>query len=262
MTKVENMFTDGGAYERAVGRWSRLVGDAFIDWLDAPKGLSWLDVGCGNGAFTAQIVSRCAPSAVSGLDPSKAQIEFALLQPDLKRAQFQVGHAEALPFERGSFDVAVMALVISFVPDAAAAVAEMARVVKPGGMIAAYMWDFPNNAAPAGPISSAMSAMDMKMPRPPHPDLASTSALSSIWQAAGLDSVETCAIKIKLEFRDFDDFWESSNLPVGPTGMVIQGMSEVDRTLLKERLRDALTVMPDGRIVYDAVANAVKGLVP
>src|SRR5688572_8053757 len=134
-----NAFTDGEAYERLMGRWSRHVGIQFVDWLELPKGLQFLDVGCGNGAFTEVLAAGAAPSELAGVDPSKEQIAFAKVRERTKFAQFYVGDAQALPFPDGSFDVALMALVISFVSDPAKAVSEMARVVRPGGVVATYM---------------------------------------------------------------------------------------------------------------------------
>src|SRR5262245_6760866 len=153
MTEAGGMFADGAAYERLMGRWSRIAGAAFLDWLDAPGGLRWLDVGCGNGAFTEELVSRCAPAAVTGIDPSEGQIAYARKRAGVGMAEFRVGDAQLLPFAASSFDAAIMALVIQFLPDPAKAVAEMARVVRPGGSVASYMWDAAANGSPIGPVA-------------------------------------------------------------------------------------------------------------
>ena len=145
-----NLFTDGKAYERLMGRWSQVVGVKFIDWLGAPKGLRWIDVGCGNGAFTEVLIARAAPAAVTGIDPSPDQIDYARKRPAAKLAQFRVGDAQALPFDDNSFDAASMALVITFFSDPLKAAREMVRVVKPGGLVATYMWDFPAGGIPSG----------------------------------------------------------------------------------------------------------------
>src|SRR3954469_12977806 len=107
-------FTDGAAYERYMGQWSRLAGNVFLDWLAPAPGLRWLDVGCGSGAFTEIIVERCAPGSVPGIDPSEAQISYARTRPAAQIAQFRQGNAMDQPFADGTFDVAVMALVIFF----------------------------------------------------------------------------------------------------------------------------------------------------
>src|SRR5215813_13797514 len=140
MAEQQIRFDDGASYERMMGVWSRLAGDVFLNWLKPRSGRRWLDVGCGNGAFTELIVKRFAPAKVHGIDPSEAQLDFARARATTQAARFQLGDAMALPFSNDSFDVAVMALVIFFVPDPAKGVAEMARVVGPGGQVAAYVW--------------------------------------------------------------------------------------------------------------------------
>jgi ubiquinone/menaquinone biosynthesis C-methylase UbiE len=136
-------FDDGAAYERYMGKWSQLAGETFLDWLAPQSGWRWLDVGCGNGAFTEMLVERCAPVSVQGIDPSEEQLAYARTRPASRIAQFRQGDAMAQPFPDDTFDVAVMPLVIFFVPDPAKGVTEMARVVCPGGAVTAYAWDMP-----------------------------------------------------------------------------------------------------------------------
>jgi SAM-dependent methyltransferase len=124
MGQADKLFTDGEAYERLMGRWSRLVGETFLDWLDLPNGLQWLDVGCGNGAFTEEFIARGAPDTVTAIDPSDDQLAYARTRLGAKTANFRVGDAQKLPFGNGSFDVAIMVLVISFLPDPDKAAAE------------------------------------------------------------------------------------------------------------------------------------------
>ena len=127
MDAGEKLFTDGQAYERLMGRWSRLVAKTLLGWLGAPARLRWLDVGCGNGAFTEELIARSAPASVTAVDPSEDQLAFARTRPGAKTAQFELGDAQHLPFPEDSFDAAVLALVISLLPDPAKGVAEMAR---------------------------------------------------------------------------------------------------------------------------------------
>jgi ubiquinone/menaquinone biosynthesis C-methylase UbiE len=121
----EIRFDDGAGYERYMGKWSQLAGDTFLDWLAPAPGLRWLDVGCGNGAFTETLVERCAPASVDGIDPAAGQLAYARARPAARIAQFHQGDAMALPFPDDTFDVAVMPLVIFFVPEPAEGVAEM-----------------------------------------------------------------------------------------------------------------------------------------
>src|SRR5271168_3724744 len=110
MNEAANLFTDGKAYERIMGRWSRVAGEIFLDWIDPPKNLHWLDVGCGNGAFTEVLIARCSPAAVTGVDPSDGQLDYARTRPGTKMAQFRIADAQELPFANDSFDAASMAL--------------------------------------------------------------------------------------------------------------------------------------------------------
>jgi SAM-dependent methyltransferase len=262
MSEAARLFADGEAYERLMGRWSRLAGEAFLEWLDLPMGLRWLDVGCGNGAFTEALIARCAPREVIAIDPSDGQLAYARARPGTKMAQFRVGDAQALPFSDGSFDVAAMALVISFLPDPAKAIAEMARVVRPGGWIATYMWDIPGGGLPLEPIHVAMKSLGLASPVPPGSVASRRDHMRALWEGAGLESIDTRVIRIPVVYSDFDDFWESNSVPVGPGGKAIHEMSPSGKEQLRARLREQLPIGPDGRIAYEAYANAVKGRVP
>lgn len=256
-------FTDGEAYERLMGRWSRRVGEQFLDWLDAPKGLRWLDVGCGNGAFTETIVARCAPSETHGVDPSADQIAYARSRDSAKRAQFSTGDALALPFDDDSFDVAAMALVISFVPDPAKAAAEMMRVVRPGGLVANYMWDGPGGGLPIEPFHHVAHATGVATPaKPPSVEISRLENMQALWRNAGLDTVETCRIDIEVSFTDFEDFWQSCTVLPNPSVAYLRELSPVDVERVRTWLRENLPTDASGRIRYGAFANAVKGRVP
>ena len=261
MDKAE-LFTDGEAYERLMGRWSRLVGEMFLDWLDVPNGLRWLDDGCGNGAFTEELIARCAPAAVTAIDPSDEQLAYARMRLGAKSAEFRVGDAQKLPFADGSFDVAIMALVISFVPDPNKAAVEMARVVRPSGWVATYMWDIPGGGTPTDPIYVSLESMGMTSVRPANPVVSRREAMEDLWKKAGLDSIGTRVIRIPVVYSDFDDFWDSNTVLIGPQGKLIAGMSASEIEQLRAELRNRLPSASDGRIVYESFANAVKGRVP
>jgi SAM-dependent methyltransferase len=260
MDKAE-LFTNGEAYERMMGRWSRLAGETFLTWLDVPNGLRWLDVGCGNGAFTEEIIARCAPAAVIAIDPSNEQLAFARTRPGAKMAKFEVGDAQKLSFDDNTFDVANMALVLAFLLDPGKAVAEMARVVRPGGLVATYMWDIPNGGSPTTPIYTAIESLGSTLPVRPNPAASRLEAMYGFCEMAGLEAIETCVIRIPVRYADFDDFWDSNTVPVGPQGKVIAGMSPGAREQLRARLREQLPVTSDGQILYEAFANAVRGRV-
>ena len=255
-------FDNGEAYERAMGIWSRSAGEVFLDWLAPAAGLRWIDVGCGNGAFTELAVQRCAPADIQGIDPSEGQLAFARTRPGAKGATFRQGDAMALPFDADRFDVAVMALVIFFVPEPAKGVAEMARVVAPGGTVAAYAWDILGGGFPFGPIQAELRALGLNPPQPPNPDAASIPALRALWTGAGLQAVETREITVQRSFTDFNDFWGASTA-MGTLQPLLDSMPAGDVQRLKDRVRARLTEdAASGTITYQARANAVKGRVP
>jgi SAM-dependent methyltransferase len=261
MSQMSQLFADGEAYERLMGRWTRRAGDIFLDWLDIPANVRWLDVGCGNGAFTEALIARCAPVEVIGVDPSEGQLAFARTRRGAQSAQFRIGDAQALPFGDDGFDVAVMALVITYLSDPGKAVAEMARVVRPGGWVGTYMWDIPAGGTPVHPIYVAIESLGMPSPRPPGAAVSRLDAMRALWKGAGLESIETQVIRIPVAYSDFDDFWDSNTGPVGPHGKAIQQMSQTVRARFRARLREQLPVGPDGCIAYQSFANAVKGRV-
>jgi ubiquinone/menaquinone biosynthesis C-methylase UbiE len=262
MSEAAQLFTDGKAYERVMGRWSRLAGDLFLDWLDVPKGLRWLDVGCGNGAFTEAVIARCAPAEVTAVDPSDGQLAYARTRPGATMAQFRLGDAQALAFADGSFDVAAMGLVIVFVADPAKAAAEMARVVRRSGHVATYMWDIEGGGMPLRPIYAAMRSLGLTLPSQLATAASRRDNLQALWEAAGLQSVATQVIRITVTYADFDDFWESNSARVGLAGNAINKLSPPERDELRSLLRKQLPAGPGGRISYEAFANAVKGRAP
>ncbi|MDE2250322.1 MAG: methyltransferase domain-containing protein [Gammaproteobacteria bacterium] len=254
-------FNDGGAYENYMGLWSQLAAESFLAWLAPRPGLRWLDVGCGSGAFTATIIEWCAPAAVDGIDPSQAQIEFARTRPALSVAQFRQGDAMELPYAAESFDAAVMALVIFFVPEPARGVGEMARVVRPGGIVAAYAWDMAGGGFPYAALQAEMRAMGVAVPVPPSPDASRLEAMQSLWAGAGLEAVETREISVQRTFADFNEYWTA--ILGGPSvGPQLAAMSSTQLTALKGRLQPHLPTDASGRITYGARANAVKGRKP
>ena len=254
-------FNNGAAYERYMGKWSQLAGETFLDWLSPPTGLRWLDVGCGNGAFTEMLVERCTPVSVQGIDPSEEQLAFARARPASRVAQFRQGDAMAQPFPDDTFDAAVMPLVIFFVPDPARGVAEMARVVCTGGIVAAYAWDMEGGGFPYEALQVEMRALGVAVPVPPSPDASRIDAMRDLWTGAGLDSVETREIAVQRTFADFEDYW--TTILGGPSvGPQLAAMASEELALLQERMRTRLPPDASGRITCSARANAVKGRVP
>jgi SAM-dependent methyltransferase len=254
------LFNDGAAYERYMGKWSRLAGESFLDWLAPVAGGRWLDIGCGNGAFTELIFERCAPSAVKGIDPSEPQLSYARERFASRPAEFVKADAMALPFADAAFDAAVMPLVIFFVPEPAKGVAEMARVAAPGGIVAAYAWDMPGGGFPYAVVRDEMRDMGIRLSTEPNPDASRLETLRALWTGAGLEAVETREISVRRAFADFEDYW--TTVLGGPAfSAMLKTMAPADVDRLKARVRARVQVGADGRIDLGARANAVKGRV-
>ena len=260
MTDPPIRFDDGAAYERMMGVWSQLAGQQFLDWLAPAAGQRWIDVRCGNGAFTELIVQRCAPDGVDGVDPAEGQFAFARTRPASRLARFKHGDAMALPHADKSFDIAVMALVIFFVPDPTKAVAEMVRVVRPGGSVAAYAWDMRGGGFPWEPVQAELRALGQKIVYPPSVDASRIDEMRKLWTDVGMIDVETREITVQRMFDGIDDFL-SVGLTTPSIGPIVRAMQSRDVDTLKARLRDRLPVDAKGRITCSARANAVKGRV-
>ncbi len=257
-----DVFSVGAAYEPYVGRWSRLVAREFLAWLAAPPRAAWLDVGCGTGALTETILAQASPHDVVGVDAAPGFIDYARAHVRDPRARFEVGDARALAVEAATFDVVVAGLCLNFIPDPTRGVAEMARVVRPGGRVAAYVWDYAGemqfmryfwDAAAALDSQAARLVEGLRFPNcRPEP-------LAALFRDAGLEAVEVRAIDIPTTFRDFDDYWSPFLGGQGPAPSYTMALPEDRRAALRERLRADLPVAADGSIRLMARAWAVQG---
>lgn len=261
MSSNEIKFDNGAAYERYMGYWSQLVGKTFLDWLAEKPSLRWLDVGCGNGAFTELIVDCCHPASVHGVDPSEEQLIFARERPATKLAHFSSGDAMALQFPEHTFNVAVMPLVIFFVPEPLTGIKEMKRVTCPGGSVAAYAWDMYGGGFPYDALQAEMRNLGVLVPSPPSPEASKIETMRELWAAAGLEAIETREIVVQRTFISFDDYL--STVMGGPSvAAKLAAMSAEDIARLTTALRNRLPIDSNGHITYSARANAVKGRVP
>jgi SAM-dependent methyltransferase len=261
MQKPEIKFDNGATYDYYMGVWSRLVGNAFLDWLAMPPGLRWLDVGCGNGAFTQILAARCQPASLDGVDPSAGMLEFARSVPSLATAHFRQGNAMALPYPADSFDAAVMPLVIFFVPEPAKGVAEMARVVRAGGLVAAYGWDMTGGGFPYHAVRAELEDMGVRAPEEPSRDASRPEVQLELWKGAGLTDIEPHVFTVERTYPDFDNYW--TTVLTGPaTSSVLRAMEPGDLAQLRERLEKRLLPDAQGRITYSSRANAIRGRVP
>lgn len=258
MTTARFVFDDGAAYEQMMGRWSALVAPSFLDWLTLPDGLAWLDDGCGNGSFTETLMRRQRPASVVGVDPSPAQLAFARQRAATAKALFLEGDAQALPLPDASVDAAVMALVLFFLPDPAQGVQELVRVVRPGGMVAAYHWDVAGGGFPLQAVIDAVQAEGYATHQPPSSWAAALAASEALWRDAGLVDVQTRQFEVQRCFDSFDDFWHTAHGSPRLRDLFRSLPPDVLRKL-SEGARTRLGAAAEGPVAIKARANAVKG---
>jgi SAM-dependent methyltransferase len=253
------------AYERYIGRWSRRVADQFVVWLEVPPGQRWLDVGCGTGALSQAILKRSAPASVTGVDPIEAFIARASSALTDPRASFRLGSAADTGFPDGAADVVVAGLVLNFVPDVGAALAEWRRVLTPGGVVGAYVWDYARGMGfirrfwdAAVAVDPAAAALDQGA----QAGVTAAGQLEAAVRAAGFVAVEVHSIAIPTVFVDFDDLW----LPfLGGTGGApgyVTTLDDAHRDAIREQLRRSVAAEPDGSIHLEARAWAVRARQP
>jgi SAM-dependent methyltransferase len=264
---MANAATDGwragDAYEAYMGRWSRPLAGAFVEWLRPKPSTHWLEVGCGTGALTSTLCDRCEPASVVACDPSASFIEHARQNIPDARVSFAVAGAGALPRRDGGFDQVASGLVLNFVTDPAAAVAAMRERLRPGGTVAAYVWDYAEGMAflryfweEAVALDPRASALDEGQRFP----LCHAPALASLFSASGLAQVEARALEIPTVFATFDDYWTPFLRGTGPAPSYVASLDLAGRERLRERLAQRLALGPDGDIELAARAWAVRGI--
>lgn len=250
----------GKSYEHYMGRWSRLVAAKFVAWLAPPQAADWLEIGCGTGALTSAILAGAAPRTILSIDQSADFIAHAREAIDDGRASFEVADALKLPVEAASIDVVTSALVFNFIPDRPAALAEMQRVVKPGGLLSFYVWDYPGGgigfinqfwkaAMDIDPSAAALSE-GKRFP------FCTKEALLALCQQAGLRDIGIAPIEVETRFEDFDAFWLPFTQGAGPAPGYCMSLTGDDRAKLKTRLAERLGT--SGPISLIARAWAVK----
>ncbi len=256
-----SIWAGGAAYDRFMGRWSRLVAEAFVAWLAAPARARWLDVGCGTGAVTQTIDNRAAPERIIGLDPSAEQVLQARAQTGSDRVHFLVGDILATPWPRHWFDVVVSGLVLNFVPDPLATLVAMAGNGRPGATVAAYVWDYGDRMdflryfwQAAVDLDPGAAALDEGAVFP----ICRPDRLAAVFAAAGLQAVSVRAIDVPTVFADFNDFWEPFLGGRGPAGAYVRSLSDDARVALRGHLTGRLPIRPDGSIHLLARAWAVR----
>ena len=251
--------------ERYVGRWSRLVARELLAWLEVPPGSRWLDVGCGSGALTETVLAHAGPASVEGVDTSEAFVAYAAERVRDPRASFAVADAQALDRPDASFDAVASSLVLNFLPDPARGVAEMRRVVRPGGVVGGYVWDYAGEMQLMRRFWDAASALDpvaAELDEGIRMSGCNPADLEALFSAAGLARVETRAIDVPTVFADFDDYWSPFEGGQGPAPGYCVSLPPDRRSALRGRLRETLPAEPDGTISLIARAWAVRGSRP
>jgi SAM-dependent methyltransferase len=260
------MFADAEAYERFMGRWSRLVAPQLVDFTDVPDRGRLLDVGSGTGALTFALAERKPQCKVVGIDLSKEYVAYANSKnrfPD--RASFETGDAQLLRFADQSFDASLSLLVFNFIPDPRKALREVCRVTKPGGRISAAVWDYGEGmrmlrAFWDGAVSidpKAEEADEKNMP------LCRAGELSELWRQGGLENVHEQSLAITMRFDSFADYWDAFLLGQGPAGVFVRSRTpdkvRALRGEVKSRVSPAAENLP---LPLPARAWSVRGTVP
>jgi SAM-dependent methyltransferase len=261
----KDLWAAGELYEPYVGRWSRLVARDFLSWLAVPAGKDWLDVGCGTGALTQTILAAANPRNVKGIDPSAGFIEYAQARTADRRASFALGDAQQLPVEPASVHAAIAGLVLNFVPKPALAVAQMARAVRHGGVVAVYVWDYADKMELMRYFWDAAVSLDPKaldLDEGRRFPVCAPAPLADLFADGGLPEIEVRAIDIPTRFRDFDDYWSPFLGGQAPAPGYCMSLSEQRRAALRELIRSRLPVGKDGSISLIARAWAVRARVP
>jgi SAM-dependent methyltransferase len=245
------------AYDRFMGRYSVPLGPLLADFAGVEADQRALDVGCGPGALTSELIARLGPSSVAAVDPSEPFVVAARERHpdvDVRRAA-----AEQLPFEDGSFDATLAQLVVQFMADPIAGLREMARVTRRGGVVAACVWDFGSGGSPLSPFWQAARTLDADLLG--EADLAGTSAghLAALFEQAGLHDVTDTALETAVEHPSFDEWWEPFTLGVGPAGAHVAGLDSAHRDALRDRCRELL---PPAPFTITARAWAARGTAP
>ncbi|MFD9301534.1 class I SAM-dependent methyltransferase [Streptomyces sp. NPDC060048] len=264
MEQRSDTWAAGSAYERYMGRWSRLVADRFVEWLDGADGLRWLDVGCGTGALTATVAARCRPRMLLGLDRSAGFVTTARAAAPAP-TRFAVADGLSLPVRHAVCDVAVSGLALNFFSAPDAAVAEASRVVRPGGLVAAYVWDYAGGMAflrhfwdAAVALDPSAAAVDEGRRFP----VCRPGPLRSLWTGAGLVDVSVAPLDAATVFSGFADLWEPFLAGQGPAPGYVATLAPTDRDRLRDALRESVPARADGSIALTARAWAVRGRRP
>jgi SAM-dependent methyltransferase len=264
MTEVRDRWAVGSTYEDFMGRWSRRLAPQFVSWLRIPRGVHWLDVGCGTGSLAHSICGHADPASVVGCDPANPFVEFAREHSRDARASFVAAGVGSLPRRPGGYGSVTSLLALNFFPDSEGAVREMRSIAAPQATVSACVWDYSDGMqflryfwdAAAG-VDSAARELDEGTRFP----LCRPDALTALFRGGGLSDVRCEPIEIPTAFASFDDYWRPLLGGTGPAPSYVASLDADRRAILAGRLRETLRRGLDGTIALTARAWAVRGTV-
>jgi SAM-dependent methyltransferase len=246
-----------------MGRWSRRLSPQLIQFGGLRDGDRVLDVGCGTGSLSFALPEFANVAAVGGVDLAQAYVDFATSHNKDSRLTFRQADACSLPFEDNSFDRAFSLLVLHFIPDSAKAVGEMRRVVRPGGMVAAAVWDEYGGLPHFRMLADVVATLEPSVERRLFLPLTAPGEMAALWRDLGLREVEQTSLLIRMEFGCFDDYWQPFTTGEGPPGRLIASLPEPKRATLQDHMRRAYVAnRPDGPRSFACVAWGCRGTVP
>ncbi|GAA0994371.1 class I SAM-dependent methyltransferase [Subtercola frigoramans] len=245
------------AYLNFMGRYSEPLAEIFSEWSGVRRGERVLDVGCGTGALTEQLVARLGAAAVSAVDPSASFVEA--VEKRLPNVDVRLSGGEHLPFADAEFDGALAQLVIHVMADARAGLREMVRVIRPGGFVAACVWDHAGGRGPLATFWDAVHDLDPEEVGEAMLPGTREGELSDLFTAAGLVEVEASSLTVVRHYESFDDWWQPYLLGVGPAGAYVARLSSSRQLALRARCAELL---PAGSFNVSALAWCARGIVP
>jgi SAM-dependent methyltransferase len=261
-----NMFGDAEAYERFMGRWSRLVAPRLVDFTGLPTQGRILDVGSGTGSLAFAIAERNRGARIMGIDPSKEYVAYAISKnPFPDRASFEVGDAQRLQFPDATFDAALSLLVFNFIPDPKRALSEVRRVTKPGGKLSAAVWDYGAGMRMLRVFWDAVVYLDPAAEKldEKHMPLCRAGELSDLWRQDGLENVREQLIDVGMRFESFADFWDPFLLGQGPAGSYVRRLNREKLQALRSEVKRSLSLTAENTpLVLPARVWSVCGTVP
>ena len=259
---MSTAWSDPAGYESYVGRWSRILAPSFLSWLSAPRGHHWLDVGCGTGALTEAVLRLGDAMAVQSIDAAQPYLRAARRALTDPRVTFEVGNATALPYQASSCDVVVSGLLLNFL-DADQAIAEQCRVAKPGGLIAAYVWDYAGEYElvrrfwdVAKTVDESAEAHDPAIRFP----ICNVNALADLLARHGLRHIRTTRLAAVAQFGAFVDYWSALDARQGSLASYLSGLTESTREAIRCRLAEVVGTSHSPVVRLKLCALAVAGV--